>query len=79
MVEIQRLASRIVGRVLAGRSLDAELAALWVRHPQLAERERAAVQGISARNFVDVGTRFAFSLPITSGSRKIPITPKTAP
>jgi 16S rRNA (cytosine967-C5)-methyltransferase len=47
MVEIQRLASRIVGRVLAGRSLDAELAALWVRHPQLAERERAAVQELA--------------------------------
>lgn len=47
MVEVQRLASGAVGRVLAGRSLDAELAALWARHPQLAERERAALQDLA--------------------------------
>ena len=47
MVEVQRLASGAVGRVLAGRSLDAELAAVWARHPQLAERERAALQDLA--------------------------------
>ena len=47
MVEIQRLASAAVGRVLAGRSLDAELAAARSRHPQLAARERAAIQDIA--------------------------------
>jgi 16S rRNA (cytosine967-C5)-methyltransferase len=47
MVEVQRLASGAVGRVLAGRSLDAELAATWARHPQLAERERAALQDLA--------------------------------
>ena len=47
MVEVQRLASRTVGRVLAGRSLDAELDGLWVRHPKLAERERAAIQDLA--------------------------------
>jgi 16S rRNA (cytosine967-C5)-methyltransferase len=47
MVDVQRLASGAVGRVLAGRSLDAELAAVWARHPQLAERERAALQDLA--------------------------------
>lgn len=47
MVEVQRLASGAVGRVLAGRSLDAELAAVWARHPQLAERDRAALQDLA--------------------------------
>ena len=47
MVEVQRLASGAVGRVLAGRSLDAELAATWARHPQLTERERAALQDLA--------------------------------
>lgn len=47
MVEVQRLASAAVARVLAGRSLDAELAAAWARHPLLAMRERAAIQDIA--------------------------------
>ncbi len=47
MVEIQRLASAVVGRVLAGRSLDAELGAVWRRHVQLAGRERAAIQDLA--------------------------------
>jgi 16S rRNA (cytosine967-C5)-methyltransferase len=47
MVEIQRAASSAVGRVLAGRSLDAELSALWRRHPQLAARERAAIRDLA--------------------------------
>jgi len=47
MVEIQRLASGAVARVLAGRSLDAELAAIWRRHSRLAERDRAAIQDLA--------------------------------
>jgi 16S rRNA (cytosine967-C5)-methyltransferase len=47
MLEIQRLASAAVGRVLAGRSLDAELSEVWRRNPQLAARERAALQDLT--------------------------------
>lgn len=47
MIEVQRLAAAIVSGVLAGRSLDAELAAAWRRHPQLDVRKRAAVQDLA--------------------------------
>ena len=47
MVEIQRLASAALGNVLAGRSLDAELAAAWHRHPQLDGHNRAALQDLA--------------------------------
>jgi len=47
MVEVQRLASGAVARVLAGRSLDVELAAVRARHPQLAEGERGAIQDLA--------------------------------
>lgn len=47
MVEIQRLASALVGRVLAGGSLDAEFGAVWRRHAQLGARERAAIQDLA--------------------------------
>jgi 16S rRNA (cytosine967-C5)-methyltransferase len=47
MVEIQRLAAAVLGGVLAGRSLDAELAVVWRRHAQLDERSRAAVQDLA--------------------------------
>ena len=47
MVEVQRLASAVVAKVLAGRSLDAELAATWRRHAQLAPRDRAALQDLA--------------------------------
>jgi len=47
MVEVQRLAAVVLGGVLAGRSLDSELAAAWRRHPQLDERSRAAVQDLA--------------------------------
>ena len=55
MVEIQRHAAAVVGRVLAGRSLDAELAAVWRRHTLLAARERAAVQDISYGSLRQLG------------------------
>jgi len=47
MVEVQRLAAAVIGGVLAGRSLDAELAAAWQRHVQLDARSRAAVQDLA--------------------------------
>ncbi|MCW5603462.1 MAG: 16S rRNA (cytosine(967)-C(5))-methyltransferase RsmB [Burkholderiales bacterium] len=46
MTETQRLASRVVGSVLAGRSLDVALAALWRRQPGLEIQQRAAIQDI---------------------------------
>ena len=46
MQEVQRLASSVVGRVLAGRSLDSELATLWRGHHGLTAQQRAAVQDI---------------------------------
>ncbi len=47
MVEVQRLASGIVGAVLGGRSLDAELAALWRRRAHSAARDRGAIQDLA--------------------------------
>lgn len=47
MVETQRLASSVLGHVLAGRSLDGELAAVWHRQPRLDGRDRAAIQDLA--------------------------------
>jgi 16S rRNA (cytosine967-C5)-methyltransferase len=47
MVEVQRLAAAALGAVLAGRSLDAALTAVWQRHPRLAARNRAAIQDLA--------------------------------
>jgi 16S rRNA (cytosine967-C5)-methyltransferase len=47
MVEVQRLAAAVVQGVLAGHSLDGELAAAWRAHPRLEERQRAAVQDLA--------------------------------
>lgn len=44
MHETQSLASAVIGSVLAGRSLDAELAALWRRHRGLSAQQRAEIQ-----------------------------------
>lgn len=44
MHETQSLASAVISNVLAGRSLDAELAALWRRHRVLAAQQRAEIQ-----------------------------------
>ncbi|MFN7086820.1 MAG: 16S rRNA (cytosine(967)-C(5))-methyltransferase RsmB [Burkholderiales bacterium] len=46
MLEVQRLAGAVIGKVLGGRSLDAELAALGRRHPGLSAQQRAAIQDI---------------------------------
>ena len=47
MDEVQRLAAAALGSVLVGRSLDAALAALRRQHPQLATRDRAAIQDLA--------------------------------
>jgi len=47
MEDLQRLAAQTVSRVLNGRSLDAELAALWRGHPALAAQQRGAVQDMA--------------------------------
>ena len=47
MVEAQRVAAAVLGRVLDGRSLDAELVAAWRRHPRIDARERAATQDLA--------------------------------
>jgi 16S rRNA (cytosine967-C5)-methyltransferase len=47
MEEAQRLASATVCRVLSGRSLDAELAAIWRAHPGLSTQQRAGIQDLS--------------------------------
>jgi 16S rRNA (cytosine967-C5)-methyltransferase len=47
MFELQRIAADILGRVLSGRSLDAELRAASARHSSLNAQERAALQDIS--------------------------------
>lgn len=47
MIEIQRLAAGVVREVLAGRSLDAELARLWERRSQSTSQERAAIQDLA--------------------------------
>ena len=47
MEDLQRLAAQTVSRVLNGRSLDAELAALWRGHAALAAQQRGAVQDMA--------------------------------
>lgn len=47
VIEVQRLAAAVIGGVLAGRSLDAELSRTWQRHAQLDERSRATVQDLA--------------------------------
>ncbi|HWI15428.1 MAG TPA: 16S rRNA (cytosine(967)-C(5))-methyltransferase RsmB [Burkholderiales bacterium] len=46
MLEILRVASGVLGNVLSGRTLDAELATAWRRHPGLTPHERAVVQDV---------------------------------
>ncbi len=47
MDDLQCLAAQTVSRVLNGRSLDAELAALWRGHATLAAQQRGAVQDMA--------------------------------
>ncbi|MGP1609370.1 MAG: 16S rRNA (cytosine(967)-C(5))-methyltransferase RsmB [Burkholderiales bacterium] len=47
MERVQCLAAEVVSRVLAGRSLDAELAATWHSESALTAQERGAVQDLS--------------------------------
>ena len=47
MVELQLTATHVLGRVLSGRSLDAELRAAALREAQLTSQQRAALQDIA--------------------------------
>jgi 16S rRNA (cytosine967-C5)-methyltransferase len=47
MIELQLLAAAIIANVLAGRSLDTELKALWTRESGLTVQERPALQDIA--------------------------------
>ena len=47
MLETQRLACATVAAVAGGRSLNAVLAALWARHPQLSSQQRGAITDLS--------------------------------
>jgi 16S rRNA (cytosine967-C5)-methyltransferase len=47
VVEVQKLAAAVVERVLAGRSLDTELGAVWRQHAQLEAGERGAIQDLA--------------------------------
>src|SRR5258706_8611034 len=47
MVEAQCLAATVLGQVLDGRSLDAELAAAWRRHGALDAHNRAVAQDLA--------------------------------
>jgi 16S rRNA (cytosine967-C5)-methyltransferase len=47
MFELQRLASDVVGQVMSGRSLDAELQSIWRRHPRLSAQHRASLQDMA--------------------------------
>jgi len=47
VVEVQKLAGAVVEHVLAGRSLDAELGAVWRQHAQLDASERGAIQDLA--------------------------------
>jgi 16S rRNA (cytosine967-C5)-methyltransferase len=47
VIEAQQLAATAVTGVLAGRSLDAELAAAWRRHVHLDSRDRGAAQDLA--------------------------------
>ncbi|MGQ0751009.1 MAG: 16S rRNA (cytosine(967)-C(5))-methyltransferase RsmB [Betaproteobacteria bacterium] len=46
MHDAQRLASTAVSQVLAGRSLDSGLGALWREHPSLPAQQRALIQDL---------------------------------
>src|SRR5215212_4475319 len=47
MIELQLLAAEVVANVLAGRSLDTELKAVWTRERGLTVQERPALQDIA--------------------------------
>lgn len=46
MLETQRLACATVAAVAGGRNLNAALAALWPRHPQLTAQQRSAITDV---------------------------------
>jgi len=74
MVEVQRTATHVLGRVLSGRSLDAELRAATTRQTDWTPQQRAALQDIAygtlrflgelaAYYFAPIGEVLRLSLP----------------
>lgn len=56
MLEIQRRAAEVIGGVLSGRSLDAQLGLLRDRSPALTDQENGALQDISFGTLRALGT-----------------------
>jgi 16S rRNA (cytosine967-C5)-methyltransferase len=70
MERTQCLASHVVGRVLAGRSLDSELTAVWRQHATLSPQQRGAVQDVAYGalrhlGYIDAAIDRLLSRPLT--------------
>lgn len=70
MERTQCLAAHVVGRVLAGRSLDSELTAVWRQHATLSPQQRGAVQDVAYGalrhlGYVDAAIDRLLSRPLT--------------
>jgi 16S rRNA (cytosine967-C5)-methyltransferase len=70
MERTQCLAAHVVGRVLAGRSLDSELTAVWRQHATLSPQQRGAVQDVAYGTlrhlgYVDAAIDSLLSRPLT--------------
>lgn len=70
MERTQCLASHVVGRVLAGRSLDSELTAVWRQHATLSPQQRGAVQDVAYGalrhlGYIDAAIDQLLSRPLT--------------
>lgn len=70
MERTQCLAAHVVGRVLAGRSLDSELTAVWRQQSELSPQQRGAVQDVAYGTlrhlgYVDAAIDRLLSRPLT--------------
>ena len=70
MERTQCLAAHVVGRVLAGRSLDSELTAVWRQHATLSPQQRGAVQDVAYGalrhlGYIDAAIDRLLSRPLT--------------
>jgi 16S rRNA (cytosine967-C5)-methyltransferase len=70
MERTQCLSSHVVGRVLAGRSLDSELTAVWRQHATLSPQQRGAVQDVAYGalrhlGYIDAAIDRLLSRPLT--------------
>ena len=64
MRDAQVTAARLLGRVLAGRNLDTELAAAWRTHVQFTAQQRALVQDLCYGVLRHLGTLDAMLAPL---------------